>query len=141
MQHSTQFSSLSIGNRIIDSEHNKLRAVINEMSNLILVNHVVALSVQFKILNDSFRSYFLIEENIARAVGFDFTKHRLAHQFLMYKCKCIQDKMMSQTSKWSKLERVDCIDSLNDCLIQHIKWDSTPFKKVLDTRPYDFKPD
>jgi hemerythrin-like metal-binding protein len=140
MPYSTKFSSLSIGNKIIDSEHEKLSGVINEMSNLILVNHTVALSVQFKILNDCLRNYFLVEGNIARAVGFDFTKHRLAHQLLLYKCQCIQDKMMNQKSKWTQLERKDCIDSLNDCLIQHVKWDSAPFKKVLDTHPYDYKP-
>jgi hemerythrin-like metal-binding protein len=140
MPYSTKFSSLSIGNRIIDSEHEKLSGVINGMSNLILVNHTVALSVQFKILKDGLRNYFFLEENIARAVGFDFTKHSLAHQLLLYKCQCIQDKMMSQTSKWSKLERKECINSLNDCLIQHIRWDSAPLKKVLDTHSYDFKP-
>jgi hypothetical protein len=47
---------------------------------------------------------------------------------------------MSQNDKWSSLERKDCITSLNDCLIKHIKVDSKPFKTVLSTYSYDFKP-
>jgi hemerythrin-like metal-binding protein len=140
MPYSTKFSSLSVGNKIIDSEHGKLSGVINGMHNLILVNHAVALSVQFKILNDCLRNYFLLEENIARAANFDFTNHKLAHQLLLHKCKSIQDKMMNKEGDWTKFERDDCIDSLNDCLIQHIRWDSAPLKKVLDTYSYDFKP-
>jgi hemerythrin-like metal-binding protein len=141
MPYSSKYSSLSIGNRIIDSEHKKLSGVINEMSNLILVNHVVALSVQFKILNDCLRNYFLVEERIARAAGFDFTQHRLAHQLLLYKCQSVKEKLMTHTGNWSTLERKECIESLNDSLIQHVKWDSKPLKKVLDTLSYDFNPD
>lgn len=140
MLFSTNHGSLSVGNRILDSEHQKLEGIINDIGQLILVNHVDALLEAFKLQNDILRTYFVVEENIALAVNFDFAKHRLAHQNLLNKFQLIKDKLMSQNCKWSMLERKDCIDSLNGCLIQHIKEDSKPLKIVLDTYLYDFKP-
>ena len=140
MQFSVNYRSLSVGNKIIDTEHQKLASIINDIAQLLLVNHIVALSVAIKILNDSLRDYFVIEENIAQAVNFDFTQHRLAHQTLLNNFHAITNKLMSQNGKYSKLERKDCIDSLNGFLIQHIQEDSKPLKIVLGTHLYDFKP-
>jgi hemerythrin-like metal-binding protein len=130
----------SIGNRILDSEHNKLIGMIEDIGQLVFLNHGVALSVALKLLNNGLRDYFAVEENIAHAVNFDFTNHRLTHQYLSNEIKLITNKILSQNDKWSSLEKKSSIKSLNDCLIQHIKVDSKPFKTVLDTYLYDFKP-
>jgi len=136
----TNYRSLSVGNRIIDSEHQKLGIIINDIAQLMLVNHVVALSVAIKILNDRLRDYFVVEENIAQAVNFDFTQHRLAHRILLNNFHVITNKLMSQDGKCSNLERKNYTDALNGFLIQHIQQDSKPLKMVLDTHIYDFKP-
>jgi len=140
MQFSGNFNSLSVGNRTIDSEHQKISAIVNDISQLILVDHIVALSVAVKMLADCLQEYFWIEENFAQAVNFDFTKHRLAHQALLNNFRVITDKIISQNGKFSKLERKVYTDSLNELLIQHIKVDSKSLKVVLDTCFYDFKP-
>jgi len=114
--------------------------MIDDIEQLIFLNHGVALSVALKLLNNGLRDYFEVEENIAHAVDFDFAKHRLAHQYLSNEIKLITSKILSQNDKWSSLERKSSIKSLYDCLIQHIKVDSRPFKIVLDTYLYDFKP-
>jgi hypothetical protein len=114
--------------------------MINDMAQLIFINHDVALSVALKLLNDGLREYFSVEESIAHAVNFDFTDHRLAHRKLLDDIKHITNRIMNHNAKWSGPERKDTIKSLNDSLIQHIKVDSMPFKLVLDTYPYDFKP-
>ncbi|MGC2048439.1 MAG: hypothetical protein WA635_07500 [Gallionella sp.] len=130
----------SVGNRIIDSEHNKLLGMISDIAQLIHIHHGVALSVAIRLLNEGLRDYFAAEEKVARAVNFDFADHRLAHQKLFNEIKLITGRIMSQNDRWSSLERKDCITSLNDCLIKHIKVDSKPFKTVLNTYSYDFKP-
>lgn len=140
MQFSTNLNSLSVGNRIIDSEHKKLGGIITDIGQLILVNHVVAVEAAIRMLNDGLRYYFAVEEDIAQAVNFDFAQHRLAHITFLNKFQDITDKFMSLDGKWSKLERNDFIDSLNGLLIQHIQEDSKPLKIVLDTYLYDFKP-
>ena len=140
MQFSGNLNLLSIGNRAIDSEHQKISAIINDISQLILVNHIVALSVAIKMLADRLQEYFFIEEKIARSVKVDFTKHRLAHQALLNNFRVITDKLINQNGKLSSLERKVCIDSMNELLIQHIKSDSKQLKEVLDTHLYDFKP-
>lgn len=130
----------SVGNRVIDSEHNKLFGMINDIGQLIYLNHGVALTVALKLLNGGLRDYFAVEERIAHAVDFDFTNHRVAHENLLNEIKFITNKIISQNNKWSSLEKKNYIKSLNDCLIQHIKVESKPFKTVLDTCLYDFKP-
>lgn len=139
MQFPPNQGSLSVGNSIIDSEHNKLFGLINDIAQLINLNHGVALSVSLKLLNDSLHVYFAMEENIAHMVNFDFAYHRQAHQKLSDEIKLITDRIMSKNVMWSNLDRKDIIKSLNDCLIYHINIDSRPFKAVLDTYSYDFK--
>jgi hemerythrin-like metal-binding protein len=140
MQFSINQRSLSVGNRIIDTEHKKLGDIINDIGQLILVKHDVALSMAITLLNDALRHYFVVEENIAKAVNFDFTQHNLAHQALLNEIHGITHKLMNQYHKFSDLERKHFIDSLNGCLIQHIQDNSRPLKVVLDNYVYDFKP-
>ena len=139
MELSRNLNSLSVGNRTIDSEHQKLGTNINDIGQLLLVNHVVALSVAIKMLTDSLEEYFSVEESIAKAANFDFTKHKLAHQTLLDNFKLITDKLISQNIKLSEIERKVCIDSLYELLIRHIKCDSKSFKLVLDAYLYDFR--
>jgi len=117
-------SSLSVGNRLIDSEHQKISCMVKDIDQLILVKHFVALSAAIKKLIDYLPEYFLVEENIAKAVKFDFTKHRLAHQELLNNYRVITDNIIIQDGKLSKLERKSYIDSLNNILIEHIVFSS-----------------
>jgi len=140
MQYSANLRLQSVGNRIIDSEHEKLIGIINDIGQLMLVKHDVALSVAIKILNDALHHYFVVEENIANAVNFDFSDHRMAHQALLNEVHAVTDKLMVKIGECSSPERKRLIEFLNGLLIQHIQEDSKPFKIVLDTHLYDLKP-
>lgn len=131
---------LSIGNRIIDSEHKRLHNIINRIVRSIVASDVAALLETFELLENCLCNYFVVEENIAQAVNFDFTQHRLAHQNLSDKFQRIKDELTAKDGMWSKDEGKGYADSLMDCLIQHIKVDGKPLKIVLDTHFYDFKP-
>ena len=132
---------LSVGNRVLDSEHKKLFNIINEATRLITDKNIAALVGTFELLEDSLCAYFAAEENIAQAVDFDFTQHRLAHQDLLNEFRLLKNELINKNGAWSKYHEKNYIDSLRDCLIQHIKEDAKPFRIVLDTHLYDFKPD
>lgn len=132
---------LSVGNRLLDSEHKNLHDIINVITSLIMTRDVAALPQAFELLENCLCAYFVVEENIAQAVEFDFTQHRLAHQGLLNKFQRIKDKLMAKNGMWPKLDKGYCAYYLRDFLIQHIKVDSKPLKTVLNTCLYDFKPD
>ena len=137
-----QFSnkSLSVGNRIIDSEHQKLGDIINDIGQLMLVNHDVALSVAIKTLTDALSHYFVVEENVAKAVNFDFAEHSLAHQKIFDEFQVITHKLMEQYRKQSRIDRKLFIDAMNNCLVRHVQEDSKPFTVVMGKYLYDFAP-
>lgn len=132
---------LSVGNRLLDSEHKNLHDIINVITSLIVARDVAALPEAFELLENNLCTYFVVEENIAQAVNFDFTQHRLAHQGLLNKFQRIKDKLMAKNGMWPKLDKGYCTHYLRDFLIQHIKLDSKPLKTVLDTCLYDLKPE
>lgn len=101
---------------------------------------VAALSDAFELLENRLCAYFAVEESIAQALDFDFTRHNLAHQNLLYKFRRIKDEIFALTGVLSK-GYVECrISFLEHELIQHIRIDDKPFKAILDTQLYDFRP-
>jgi len=140
MQLQEKINSHSVGNRIVDSQIQILDSLIFDIDQLILVNHVVALSVAIRMLHDNLHYYFVVEENIAQAVGYNFTKHRVAHQRLANKFHAITDKFTSQIEQYTKIEKRKFVDSLRDSLNQYIEVDSKSLKIELEKHFYDLKP-
>ncbi len=137
----TWSKQLSVGNRAIDSEHKNLHNIINGIVSSIVSRDIAALPEAFELLEKCLCAYFAVEENIAQAINFDFTQHRRAHQNLLNEFRLIKNGITTKGGIWSKHEEKDYIDSLSYCLIRHIRNDGRPFKAVLDTHFYDFKPD
>ena len=131
---------LSVGNRILDSEHKKLHGIIDRMTHSIAARDITTLLKTFDLLENGLYDYFAVEENIAQAVNFDFSLHRLAHQDLLRKFQIIRNAVTDKNGIWCKYDERGCINSLKNCLIQHIKEDES-LRVVLDTYLYDFKPD
>jgi hemerythrin len=129
---------LSIGNRIIDSAHKEVFGMIDWVIYSIMARNIVALPEEFDRLENCLCVYFSVEANIAQAVNFDFTQHRLAHQILLNKFQRTKDWLMAKNGAWSKFEEDSCIDSLRNCLIRHIKEEGEPLKIVMETHFYDF---
>ena len=131
---------LSVGNRILDSEHKKLFNIINEITHLIIAKDINTLIDAFELLENGLRAYFVAEENIARTIGFDFTQHRMAHQDLLNEFRLIKNELTARYGIWSRHNEKGYIASLRDCLIQHIQEDARPLRIILDTHLYDLKP-
>ncbi|MDO8292518.1 MAG: hemerythrin family protein [Gallionella sp.] len=137
---STWTKQLSIGNRILDSEHKKLHGIINQIDCSVVARNVAALSEAFELLESCLYDYFAVEENIAQAIGFDFTQHKLAHQHLLNEFQRIKGKLTAKNGMWPDEEGENYAHSLMNCLIQHITQDGKPLRIVLDTCLYDFNP-
>lgn len=131
---------LSVGNRIIDSEHRKLYDTINGIASIIKTGEIASLSEAFKLLENRLHTYFAVEESIAEALHFDFTQHRLAHKRLLNEFQRIRDVLMAKVDMWSKSEEKGYVSSLMACLTQHIETDGKPLKIVLSEQFYDFMP-
>lgn len=132
---------LSVGNRIIDSIHKEMFAMINRAAHQIKAKDLVALAETFDLLDSYLCRYFAVEEKIAQAAGFDFGKHRLAHQNLLNEIEHMKHECREKISLWSAWEEKNYIDSLEFCWVRHIREDARPLKVILDTHFYDFKPD
>lgn len=131
---------ISVGNRILDSEHKKMFDIIHRIQRSIRAKDCAAITTDFKLLGDIAYALFPVEEKIARSVGFDFTLHNLAHQNLLKKYQQLGDELANRNGAWSDGEGEAYIYSINDCLIKHLEHESRPLRIVLDTYLYDFKP-
>lgn len=131
---------LSIGNRILDSEHKKMHGMIDRIACSIAARDIAALSEALELLEDCLCAYFAVEENIAQSINLDFTQHKLAHQHLLNEFQRIKGKLTAKNGMWSDDEGEGYAHSLMNYLIGHIKEDSGQLKIVLDTCLYDFNP-
>ena len=131
---------LSVGNRIIDSEHKKLHGIIDGIADLIMARDIATLHEAFELLENRLHAYFAVEENIAQAVNFDFAQHRLAHQHLLNEFRRIKHGLMAKNGIWTKFEKAGHINSMRKCLVRHITEDGKQFKIVLGNYLYDFQP-
>lgn len=129
---------LSVGNRAIDSAHEEAFGMIDRVVNLIMTRNVVALPDAFDLLENYLCICFSVEQNIAQAAGFDFTRHSLTHQDLLNEFQRIKNWLIEKNGAWSEFEKKGCIDSLQNYLIRHIREDSKPLKIVMETHFYDF---
>ncbi len=133
-------SELSVGNRALDTEHKNLYGIICEMARSVVARDIADLPVVFDLLENCWHGCFTVEENIARAVGFDFAQHRLAHQQLLEEFRHMKGELISRNGRWTDDEGKGYANSLMHCLTRHIREDSRPLKIVLDTHLYDFNP-
>ena len=131
---------LSVGNKILDSEHRNLLDIVGKISHLIAVREITALLEVFELLESRLYGYFAVEEKIAQAVNFDFTGHKFAHQYLLARVERIKNKLLTSNGSWSDEEGRNYANSLMYCFTTHIKEDGKPLKIVLDTYLYDFNP-
>jgi len=131
---------LSIGNRLLDSEHKKLHSLMTGTAKHITARNTVLLVSAFDQLSDYLGFYFAFEEHIAHAVNFDFSEHRQAHQDLLTNLQHMKDELMVRNGNWSDDDGAEYARSMMNYLIRHIKCDSKPLKIVLETNYYDFDP-
>lgn len=139
--HFPHIPDIGIGNRLLDCEHKKMLDTIYRIQISIRARNPAAIADDFELLDHFACAYFALEEKIAKAVGFDFTLHSLAHQNLLAKYRYVRDELAAMNGSWSDRDGDMYARILSDCLMRHLEYESRPLKIVLDVYLYDFNPD
>ena len=135
---STQFS---VGNEMIDSEHRNLLKMINDVESAIRAGNSSTLPQSLKLLEDCVAAHFADEEKIAQAIGFDFTQNKLEHQYVQNELRHMVEDLLAKNGSWSESVAAHYSFFLSEWMVEHILQEDMLMKSVLQTYPYDFKPD
>ena len=135
---STQFS---VGNEMIDSEHCNLLKMINDVESAIRAGNSSTLPQSLKLLEDCVAVHFADEEKIAQAIGFDFTQNKLEHQYVQNELRHMVEDLVAKNGAWSESVAAHYSFFLSEWMVEHILQEDMLMKPVLQTYPYDFKPD
>ena len=132
---------LSVGNKTIDSEHSNILKMINDVESAIRARDSSALPRVFKLLEDCIGVHFANEEKIAQAIGFDFTHNKLEHQYVQNELRQMGEDLLAMNGSWSESVAAHYSFFLSEWMVEHILQEDMLMKPVLQTYPYDFKPD
>lgn len=132
---------LSVGNETIDSDHKNLIIVVNRVQHAIATVDRAALSKSFELLETYMIIHFKNEERIAEAVNFPFAQNKVAHLQLINEMNNMKNILESISGKWPDHMVKMYSHYLSDWMIDHIMKENMQLKPVLQTYPYDFKPD
>ena len=131
----------SVGNEMIDSEHRNLLKMINDVESAIRAGNSSTLPQSLKLLEDCVAAHFADEEKIAQAIGFDFTQNKLEHQYVQNELRHMVEDLVAKNGAWSESVAAHYSFFLSEWMVEHILQEDMLMKSVLQTYPYDFKPD
>lgn len=134
---------LSIGNAMLDFEHQNLIGMINSIEYLINKNDIPSLLRAIELLKNCAHTHFANEARFAQALNFNFEQHYLAHQHLLKELEStlsqlVGSDMLNET--WCKYAMEHYPKFLRDWFIEHINSKDMEMKPLLQSYPRDFKP-
>jgi len=131
---------LSVGNAIIDSEHQNLIVAINSVEQAIEARDCDALSRAFDLLDTCMHMHFRNEEIIAAAVNFQFAQNKLEHRHLLKEMRYMREELETMNGVWPDYLAKKYSRFLSGWMTDHIIKEDMQLKPVLQCYPYDFKP-
>jgi hemerythrin len=131
---------LSVGNALIDSEHENLIDMINSVEHALRAGNQPALLSAFKQLADGVRLHFMSEEKIAQAIRFPFDHHHGAHQYLQKELQYMREELESKSGMWSEGAVEHFSRMLGNWMMDHIAGEDMLLKPALQGHPYNFAP-
>lgn len=132
---------LSVGNEMIDSEHRNLIMVVSSVEHAIGTGNHVAMSKAFDLLDTYMHIHFRNEERIAAAASIPFAKIKLEHRLLLKEMRYMRDELETRNGIWPDDLVKKYSRFLSSWMADHIIREDMQLKSVLQTYPYDFKPD
>lgn len=133
---------LSVGNAVIDAEHRSLISMIGDVEQEICARNIPVLMGAFGLLENQLCVHFSNEEKIAQALGIPFDQHRRVQQYLLRELRYMRDELAAKNGLWSDSAIKHFSQSLGNWMIdEHILGLDMQMKPLLQTHPYDFKPD
>ena len=140
MMELTWTEELSVGNAVIDSDHNKLIKSINYIAYVIKARDSFELSRALNLFKGCINRHSINEEQFAWVLNFPFGMHKVAHQNIQTEID-FTGYELEKNGIATIFAMEHYAQFLRDWLIKHITEDGMPMKPVLQTRPYDFKVD
>ncbi|MDD5299993.1 MAG: hemerythrin domain-containing protein [Gallionella sp.] len=131
----------SVGNAIIDSEHRNLLGMAYNIESMIKTESLSAIAHELEQFEYWLCDHFENEEEIARAVDFDFTNNGLAHQNLLEEFHRMTDELMSYGNMLPGSTAKRYSHFLDEWLVVHILKEDMLMKPMLQAHAYDFIPD
>lgn len=132
---------LSVGNELIDSEHRNLIIVVNNVENAIGAGDRAALSKAFDLLETYMNIHFRNEERIAESLNIPFANSRLEHRHLLREMKYMRNELESRKGSWPDDLVRKYSRFLSGWMADHIVKEDMQLKPLLQSHPYDYKPD
>lgn len=134
-------NDLSVGNALIDSDHKNLLVVVNRVEHDIRSRDRAAFSKSFALLDFYMQVHFRNEEKIAGAVNFPFNHNKIEHLQILHEMNNIKNILDAANGIWPDHMVEMYSHYLSDWMCNHIINEDMLLKPVLQTYPYDFKPD
>lgn len=131
---------LSVGNALIDSEHQHIIHMINSVEHAFTTMNGADLLHSLKLLLDGMHDHFRSEKDVARAIGFPFAEHDLSHQYILKKLQHVKNGLEAESETLPEGLVEHFTGLLRSWLIDHVIKEDMLMKPVLQTHPYDFNP-
>ncbi len=131
---------LSVGNAILDSDHKKLMGLAQDIDCVTKARDYFAVSRALKRLNACMNHHFLNEQLFALALDIPFVKHQIDHQNILAEINLTRHEV-EKDGVTAIYVMEHYAQFLRDWLIGHITDEDMQMKRMLQTRPYDFKID
>lgn len=132
---------LSVGNATLDSEHQMIIKLVNEVDRSIRAKDSARFAEALKRLEDTTRKHFANEARIAHAIDYPFDQHHQEHQYILKEMTAIEDELAAYHGKWSESIVEHYFNFLSNWAVEHISEDDMKMKSLLEAHTYDFKPD
>jgi len=133
---------LSVGNEAIDSEHRGLISLANDVARAIEARSSSGLTLAFEQLERRLCLHFASEQKIAQMIGFDFSHHALAQQYMLNELRFLKGLLDAKNCLWFDGAVAHFTRFLKNWMIDnHIVRLDMRMKPVLQTYPYDLKID
>jgi len=113
-------NELSIGNAVIDSEHQNLIVMIDRIESMIKARDVSSLSQELEQLEHSLCAHFVNEERLAEAVNFPFDKNKQEHLFVLKEFQRMKDELLAKKGAWTDSAAKDYSNFLSNWLSGHV---------------------
>jgi hemerythrin-like metal-binding protein len=93
---------LSVGNAVIDSDHKNLINMVGDIVHAIGARNHHTLAKAFELFERWLSAHFANEEHIARAIKFDFSKHKPAQLFSLKEILHLRDELIPAHTKTAR---------------------------------------
>lgn len=131
---------LSVGNAVIDSEHQNLIVMIDRIKAMIRAKSASSLPQELEQFERYLCVHFINEEKLAQAVNFPFDKNKQEHQFVLKEFQRMKDELLARKGAWTDDAAKHYSNFLSGWLTGHIVRENMLMKLVLQTHDYKFWP-